>query len=153
VWCQWKSKVNNYQPRLDEILTKLRQRDFRITPQRIAILKALLQSRDHPSVEQVYAEVKVNFPTTSLATVYKTVNLLKEIGEILEIGFTAGRNRYDGNQTYPHPHLICTGCSKIIDPKVSLLDPMTADIANSTGYRIDSHQITFFGLCPSCQKK
>lgn len=145
--------MNNFQTRLDEILTKLRQRDFRITPQRIAILKAFLKSQDHPGVEQVYAEVKVNFPTTSLATVYKTVNLLKEVGEILEIGIADGGNRYDGNQPYPHPHLICTGCSEIIDPKVGLLDQMIADIANSTDYRIDSHQVTFYGTCPSCQKK
>jgi len=147
------NKVNNFQTRLDEILTKLRQRNCRITPQRIAILRAFLQSQDHPGVEQVYTEVKVNFPTTSLATVYKTVNLLKEIGEILEINFADRGNRYDGNQPYPHPHLICTECSKIVDPEVILLDQMTADITNSTGYRIDSHQVTYYGVCPSCQKK
>lgn len=145
--------MNHYQNRLDEIVDKLRQRDFRITPQRIAILKAFLQSQDHPSVEQVYEEVKVNFPTTSLATVYKTVNLLKEIGEILEIGFSDGRNRYDGNKPYPHPHLICTQCKKITDPLVNLLDQITSEVAITTGYRIDSHQVEFFGVCPSCQKK
>ena len=143
--------MNNIQSRLDEILSKLRQRDFRITPQRIAILKAFLQSLDHPSVEQVYEEVRVNFPTTSLATVYKTVNLLKEIGEILEIGYAGGSKRYDGNKPYPHPHLICTRCKKIIDPKIRLLDQITAEVANATGYRIESHQVELFGVCPSCQ--
>lgn len=145
--------MNDKQTRLDEILTKLRQRDFRITPQRIAILKAFLQSHDHPSIEQVYNQVKINFPTTSLATVYKTVNLLKEVDEILEISIAGGGNRYDGNKPYPHPHLICTRCKKISDPTVSLLDKMKSEIANSTGYRIDSHQVEFFGICPSCQKK
>ncbi len=144
--------MNTIQQRLDEILSKLRQRDCRITPQRIAILKAFLQSQDHPGVEQVYAEVKVNFPTTSLATVYKTVNLLKELGEILEIGFVGGSNRYDGNKPYPHPHLICTQCNKITDPEVSLLEQMTAEVAKTSGYRIDSHQVEFFGVCSSCQK-
>lgn len=147
------SKMNNSQTRLDEILAKLRQRDFRITPQRIAILKAFIQSQNHPSIEQVYEDVKVNFPTTSLATVYKTVNLLKEIGEILEISFAGGGNRYDGNRPYSHPHLICTQCNKIIDPQVSLLDQMIAEVAKATGYRIDSHQVQFLGVCPSCQKK
>ncbi|NIQ96414.1 MAG: transcriptional repressor [Desulfuromonadales bacterium] len=139
------------QGRLKDILDRLRQRDLRITPQRIAILKAFLQSQDHPSVEQVHEEVKANFPTTSLATVYKTVNLLKEVGEILEIGFADGGNRYDGNNPSPHPHLICTRCNKIIDPEVSLLDQLTAEVAETTGYRIDSHQIEFFGVCPSCR--
>lgn len=145
-------KVNSHQTRLDEILAKLRQRDFRITPQRIAILKAFLQRQDHPGVEQVYEEVRVNFPTTSLATVYKTVHLLKEVGEILEIGFANGANRYDGNKPYPHPHLFCTQCSKISDPEVSLLKPMLAEVAGTTGYRIDSHQLEFFGVCPACRK-
>ena len=145
--------MNNPQQRLDEILGKLRQREFRITPQRIAILQAFLNTDQHPSVEQVYNQVKTHFPTTSLATVYKTVTLLKEIGEILEISFTDGGKRYDGNNPYPHPHLICTRCNRIIDPEVSLLDQMTAEVAKKTGYQVTSHQVELFGVCPACQKK
>jgi len=144
--------MKNPQQRLDDILGKLRQRECRITPQRIAILKAFLNTDRHPSVEQVFDWVKTDFPTTSLATVYKTVALLKEIGEILEISFADGRNRYDGNKPYPHPHLICTRCNSIIDPDVSLLDQLTAEVTNSTGYRITSHQVELFGICPACQK-
>ena len=140
------------QERLDEILAQLRQRDFRITPQRIAIIRAFLYSDEHPSVEQVYQQVKTTFPTTSLATVYKTVILLKEVGEILEIGFADGRNRYDGKRPYPHPHLVCTQCKRIVDPEVNLLDRLTAEVARTSGYRIVSHQVEFFGICPTCQK-
>ena len=139
------------QARFDEIIVKLRNLDFRITPQRAAILKIFLTSNNHPSVEQVYAQVRVDFPTTSLATVYKTVNLLKEVGEILEIGFADGGNRYDGNRPYPHPHLICTKCKSIIDSDVSLMGQITAELEQSSGYRILSHQIEFFGVCPGCQ--
>lgn len=145
--------MKNPQQRLDDILDILRQRELRITPQRIAILRAFLHSEQHPSVEQVYSEVRSLFPTLSLATVYKTVNLLKELGEILEIGLTDGRNRYDGNKPYPHPHLICTRCNNIIDPEVSLLDQLTAEVAKTTGYQITSHQVELFGLCPTCQPK
>lgn len=145
--------MNDPQKRLDDILNKLRQRQFRITPQRIAILKAFLHTDQHPSVEQVFTQVKADFPTTSLATVYKTVNLLKEIGEILEIGFADGRNRYDGNRPYPHPHLICTRCRSIIDQEVSSLDQMADEVAKATGYRITSHQVELFGICPDCQKQ
>jgi Fur family peroxide stress response transcriptional regulator len=139
--------------RLDQIIARLRERDCRITPQRVAILKVFLDSADHPSVEQVYAKVKVSFPTTSLATVYKTVHLLKEIGELLEIGCAAGGNRYDGRKPYPHPHLICTACNTIVDPDVSLLPKLADELSAATGFRIVSHQIDFFGLCPACQKK
>jgi len=145
--------VNSPQTRLDEILAKLRLRQCRITPQRIAILQALLESDRHPSVEMVYRQVSALFPTTSLATVYKTVNLLKEIGEVLEIPMAAGRNRYDGNKPYPHPHLVCTRCDRIIDPEVRLLDQLKDEVAQATGYRITSHQVELFGLCPACQRK
>ena len=143
----------NPQQRFEDILNKLRQRNCRITPQRIAILKAFLNTNSHPGVEQVYERVKADFPTTSLATVYKTVNLLKEIDEILEISFSDRGNRYDGNKPYPHPHLICTRCESIIDPEVSLLKEMTAEVTRATGYKITSHQVELFGICPSCQKK
>lgn len=145
--------MKNPQQRLDDILAILRQRDLRITPQRIAILRAFLHSDQHPSVEQVYGEIRTDFPTISLATVYKTVNLLKELGEILEIGLTDGRNRYDGNKPYSHPHLICTACNRIIDPEISLLDQLTTEVAKATGYRITSHQVELFGICPACQTK
>lgn len=141
------------QNRLDTILTKLRERNCRITPQRVAILRIFLGSSDHPSVEQVYEQVRISFPTTSLATVYKTVHLLKEIREILEIGTEDGRNRYDGNKPYPHPHLFCTQCKAIIDPELSLLSKLTAEVESTSGFRLTSHQLDFFGICPACQKK
>ncbi len=145
--------MENTPNQLDALVAKLRQRKFRITPQRIGILKVLLNSNEHPSVERVYDQVRVDFPTTSLATVYKTVNLLKKIGEILEIGFTDGCNRYDGNKPYPHPHLICTQCKAIMDPEIDSLEHLTAEIERVSGYRVVSHQLEFFGICPACQKK
>lgn len=115
--------------RLDQMIQKLRQRDCRITPQRLAVLKILASSQGHPSVERIYEQVKTDFPTTSLATVYKTVSLIKELGEVLELGFSDGSNRYDGNKPYPHPHMVCTQCKKIIDPDLSSLTDMTAELA------------------------
>ena len=108
--------MNDPQNRLDSMLTKLREHKFRVTPQRIAVLKILALSDGHPSVEQIFEQVKKDFPTTSLATVYKTVTLLKQLNEVLELGFTEGSNRYDGNRPYSHPHLICIKCKKIVDP-------------------------------------
>ncbi len=145
--------MKSSQQRLNDIIAKLRQNKFRITPQRLAILKVFLNSTEHPSVERVYKQVRADFPTTSLATVYKTVHLLKEIGEILEIGVADGRNRYDGLKPYPHPHLICMKCKAIIDPKLSSLDHLTSEVEQASGYQILSHQLEFFGICPACLKK
>jgi len=137
--------------RLDQMTEKLRENNFRITPQRLAVLKILASSTGHPSVENIYGKVKKDFPTTSLATIYKTVIILKEIGEVLELGFGEGGNRYDGNKPGPHPHLICTGCGKIMDPDLEKLNDVTEALMRATGFKIKTHRLDFFGICPACQ--
>lgn len=139
--------------RLEQMLSSLRGRSFRLTPQRMAVLEILASSEGHPTVAEVYKEVSVTFPTTSLATVYKTVILLKELGEVLELGFPDGSNRYDGSRPYPHPHIICTRCRKIMDPELSSIDHLNEEIAKKTGFTIQHHRLDFFGLCPACQAR
>jgi len=141
------------QKRVEEMLSKLKSRDFRITPQRLAVLKILAASEGHPSVDAIYQEVKALFPTTSLATVYKTVSLLKELNEVLELGFPDGSNRYDGYNPVPHPHAICMTCKKIMDPERMNIDALSEEMSRKTGYKIFHHRLDFFGLCPDCQQK
>ena len=97
--------------RLAQMLSRLKANDFRITPQRLAVLRVLATGEGHPTVERIYETVRAEFPTTSIATVYKTVSLLKQLDEVLELGFPDGSNRYDGHKPYPHPHVICTRCN------------------------------------------
>ena len=139
--------------RLDEITQKLKESGHRLTPQRIAVLKILASSFNHPSVEQVYDQVKVDFPMTSLGTVYKTVTLLKEMGEILELGFGEDSHRYDGARPDPHPHLICIKCNKIIDGDLSLDQKSLRSLEQVSGYKILRPQISLFGLCPDCKEE
>ena len=139
------------QARFEELVHKLREREYRLTPQRIALLRLLAASDGHPSASHLCDQIKDQFPTTSLATVYKTLNVLKEIDEVLELGFSGGKNRYDGNKPYPHPHLICINCQKILDAEVSLAQNLVQEAAQSSGYQIVSHRLDFCGLCPGCQ--
>ncbi len=134
------------------MLSELRKQNFRITPQRLAVLKILTVSDGHPNVEEIYSRVKKDFPTTSLATVYKTVTLLKEMGEVLELGFSHEGSRYDGNNPLPHPHLICTRCHKIIDPDIDTISEMSREISQKTGFKIVNHRLVFFGICPECRE-
>jgi Fur family peroxide stress response transcriptional regulator len=137
--------------RLKELVAKLKEGNHRLTPQRLAVLRILAASEGHPSVEQIYERIRPDFPTTSLATVYKTVTLLKEMDEVLELSFNNGGNRYDGSKPYPHPHLICTQCGAIGDLEVDALSDIPRQVAQDTGYRIVSHRLDFFGICPTCQ--
>jgi Fur family peroxide stress response transcriptional regulator len=141
----------NPQARFEDLIKKLRERAYRLTPQRVALLRLLAASDGHPSAAQLYDQLQGQFPTTSPATVYKTLNLLKDVGEVLELGFSDGDNRYDGNKPYPHPHLICIHCRKIMDAEIRPVQNLVRDVAGLSGFQIVSHRLDFYGLCPGCQ--
>lgn len=140
------------QERFNTIIQKLRDNDHKITPQRMAIVRIVASSDGHPSVENIYEQLQRDFPTMSLATVYRTILLIKSLGEILELGFPDGSNRYDANRPYPHPHVICVKCGKIIDPDLSSLKDMKQEVADETGFEILTHRLDFFGICSGCKK-
>ena len=139
--------------RYNQILDKLKKHGHRITPQRLSILKILVNSNKHPSAVMIYDQVKREFPVTSFATVYKTIGLIKELGEVLELEFSQDSNRYDGRKPYSHPHLICTHCKKIIDPVLDTVNHLEKEIIQETGFQITNHRLDFFGVCPDCQSK
>jgi Fur family peroxide stress response transcriptional regulator len=141
------------QARLDELTERLRERNYRITPQRLAILDILALSDGHPSAEHIYDQIKEEFPTTSLATVYKTIAMLKEMNEVLELGFADDSNRYDGGKPYPHTHLICVKCRDIIDPEVEGLEILPRQIAQRAGFQLVGHRFDIYGVCPRCQSE
>lgn len=140
---------------LEDLIARLRERGCRLTPQRMAVLKVLISNREHLSAEQIHDRVKADFPMTSLATVYKTVAVLKEMGEILELGFGDGINRYDGVGLGPHPHVVCTNCRSIVDMDVDVagLSGIPQEVAHKTGYTIENYRLDFFGTCPQCQEQ
>ncbi len=136
--------------RFETIIQKLKDNGHKITPQRLAIVKILAKSQGHPSVENIHVQLKKEFPTTSLATVYKNIFIIKSLGEALELGFPDGSNRYDGNKPDPHPHAICIKCKKIVDLDLDSLDEMKKEVALETNFKILKHRLDFFGICSEC---
>jgi len=143
----------NHEKRINEMISKMKERRLRLTPQRLAVVKILATSQEHLSVEGIYQRVKADFPVTSLATIYKTINLLKNVGELMELGFVDDCNRYDGARPFPHPHLICVRCRKILDPDISTLTELPKELEEKTGFQIINHRLDFFGICPECQRE
>ncbi len=139
--------------RLTKMINRMKERGFRLTPQRMAVVKILASNEEHLSAERIYERVKADFPFTSLATIYKTLTLLKGLGEVMELGFVDDSNRYDGARPYPHPHLICTKCRTILDPDLPALSELPKKLARKTGYHILDHRLDFFGICPQCQRE
>jgi Fur family peroxide stress response transcriptional regulator len=138
--------------RFDAIIRKLRDHGHKITPQRMAIVSILALSEGHPTVDAIHARIQKDFPTMSLATVYRNIVLIKSLGEVLELGFPDGSNRYDGNKPYPHPHVICTQCRKIVDPDLDGLDELKKEVEVETRFTILNHRLDFFGICSDCAK-
>jgi Fur family peroxide stress response transcriptional regulator len=137
--------------RFNELITSLRERDFRLTPQRVELVRLIAASEGHPSASQLYAKIKTQFPTMSQATVYKTLALLKEMNQVLEIDLRDD-SHYDGNRPHPHPHLICMQCNKIVDGDLELDLASIRKFEENSGYQIVHPQIVFYGLCPDCRK-
>jgi len=139
------------QDRFIELITALKERDYRLTPQRIELVRLIASSEGHPSAGQLYAKIHSRFPTMSHATVYKTLALLKEIGQVLEIDLRDD-SHYDGNRPEPHPHLICSKCNCIVDGELAIDPGEIRKLEQASGFSIIRSQIAFYGLCPDCRK-
>jgi Fur family peroxide stress response transcriptional regulator len=138
--------------RFDEMITALKEHDFRLTPQRVELVRLIASSEGHPSAAQLYERIKRQFPTMSQATVYKTLATLKDLGQVLEIVLGAD-NHYDGNRLEPHTHLICVKCNKIIDGDSCLDQELVNQIEVESGFTVLRSQIAIYGLCPDCKAK
>ena len=129
----------------------LRSKGYKATPQRIAICRITLNSREHPSAQQVYNEVKKIHPTVSLATVYKTMEVLRDLNLVQELNFPKGQARFDAYMN-PHINLICVKCGKITD-----LDDLTSkEIANrvtvTTKFKPNGQRMDVYGTCQKCSE-
>ncbi len=133
--------------RFDQLIAALKERNFRLTPQRVELVRLIAVSEGHPSANQFYGKIKRKFPTISHATVYKTLALLKEMNQVYEIDLRED-SHYDGNRPEPHPHLICMKCGKISDGEISLDRNSIGRLEKVSGYKILRPQIVLYGLCP-----
>lgn len=138
--------------RFNELISALKEREFRLTPQRVELIRLIAVSEGHPSASQLYVKLKQQFPTMSQATVYKTLALLKDMDQVLDIDLRDDTH-YDGNRPYPHPHLICVKCGKIIDSEQGCDPTVAMELEKTSGYKIIRTVVTFYGLCPECRKE
>ncbi len=129
---------------------KLRKYDFKMTPQRLAIIEYLKNNKEHPSALDVFRAISKKFPTISFATVYNTLEMLKNKGMVLELNIDPERKRYDPDVS-PHHHLKCTKCGKVLDISMDL--PVDTAQLEKRGFSIDRIQVDIYGKCPPCKAK
>ncbi|MFO0984267.1 MAG: Fur family transcriptional regulator [Planctomycetota bacterium] len=135
---------------MNELLRRCRERDMNVTPQRLAIYRALLEAEDHPSPETLFQRVRTTMPSLSLATIYKALDALTELGLVHEVPVKSGIKRYDANLE-KHHHLICTRCRKVADVCDPQLDAVAAP-KRLAGFVAHTVSVQVHGLCADCAK-
>lgn len=140
---------------LEEYQSILRQKGYKLTEQRKAILNTILEnSHAHLSCEQVFNLVSVDYPDMGIATVYRTLQLFERLNIVVKMNFDDGFSRYEIKETntdHHHHHLICLSCGKVLEVEIDLLDSLEKKIEVQEDFSITDHNVKFYGYCSACK--
>lgn len=134
------------------IAETFKEKKLKLTPQRIAVYKYLQSTTEHPSAETIYNALQEDYPTMSLATVYKSLKTLVEVNLVQELNVGEGNFRYDGN-VLSHPHIQCLSCGRVDDIHNLSFEDLNEKVSSYTDYEIVSNQVYFYGICKECKSK
>ena len=139
---------------IESLKEKLKEKGYKLTPQRRAIVDIIVgKEGEHLTAEEIYDEVKKICPEIGLATVYRTVLLLEEIGFVFKLDLNDGCSRYElvhSEEAHRHHHLVCNNCKSVYEVKDDLLDELENNIEQTYGFKILDHSVKFYGLCAKC---
>lgn len=134
------------------IVEALRTRGYKATPQRIAICRFAANSREHPTAGRIYNEVRRQHPTVSLATVYKTIDILKKQRIVQELAIVDGDTRFDSN-TKAHLNLVCVKCGTLRDSDNQVIQDVVEKAAAEAKFNVTSQSLALYGICHQCSMK
>lgn len=141
--------------RIEKIKQKLQSQGYKLTPQREATVRVLLENEeDHLSAEDVFMLVRDKAPEIGLATVYRTLELLTEMHVVEKINFGDGVARYDlrtDNNKHHHHHLICVKCGSMTEILEDWLGPLEERLEREYRFTVLDHRLDFQGICAKCQ--
>jgi len=137
----------------DHLTATIKQAGLRLTPQRMAICRLLGESSEHPTAAWIHEEIRREYPSLSLMTVYNTLNTLVELGAVNELGNAGDGNMHYDGMTSPHINLACITCHRIVDVDSPGIANLDEEIIQKSGFKLVSSRMMYYGLCPDCQKK
>ncbi|HEX3033258.1 MAG TPA: transcriptional repressor [Bacillota bacterium] len=124
----------------------------RMTRQKRVILNVLRSTKSHPTADWVYLHARQELPNLSLGTVYRNLNVLKEMGEIMELNYGSTFSRFDGNPVQ-HYHFVCEDCGQVLDLDFPMHAKLNELAAATLGAEISHHRLEFYGCCQECLQK
>lgn len=133
---------------LNYLIERMKGKGLSVTYQRLLIYKFLLNTQTHPSAEEIYREIKSEYPSISMATVYKTLETLANHNLIAKVNVLHDLARFDGDTT-PHHHLVCLSCKKIVDVYDDRLEDLPLPANN--GFQVTGYRVQFEGICEECK--
>ena len=128
---------------------QLKKRIVRMTHQREIILEELRQLKTHPTADELYDIVKKRLPRISLATVYRNLDVLADLGMIQRIEVSGRQKRFDGNPE-PHHHIRCLVCGRVADVEMDNPPKIDFDALHTHGFKVLGFRLEFEGVCPEC---
>lgn len=138
---------------IDYLLACLDTSGKRSTPQRYAVCRALVEHGGHPTVAEVFERVRAEFPMISQATVYNTVDTLRELGLLRPLESIYHEHTHYDLDPSPHVNLVCTSCGSIADIHTAAIDPLVEQVEQRSGYQIERGAgLLAYGCCPACRK-
>jgi Fur family peroxide stress response transcriptional regulator len=147
-----KTRRSNREDKFDVFVQNCRHNGLKITPQRMAVYKTLLESKEHPSAEMVWAYVRHMFPGISLDTVNRTLLTLAEIGSASLVEGSGDARRYDGDLGN-HQHFKCIKCKKVFDFHYPPFDDIKVPASIAAKFKILRKTVYLEGICDSCRGK
>ena len=142
----------NMEHMLGDAIQSLRKTGVRITPQRQAVLRFLIESNSHPTADEIYKALSPQFSNMSVATVYNNLKVFKDSGLVKELTYGDAASRFDF-ETDNHYHVICSECGKITDFHYPRLDEVENIAQHITSFAVTHHRMEIYGVCPECMNK
>jgi Fur family ferric uptake transcriptional regulator len=136
-----------------KVVTALRHNGYKLTPQRQAVIRVITSSQDHLSPAGIYEKIRYVHPNIGLVTIYRTLEILTELGLICEVHAGGSCRSYTISTQQHHHHLICSNCGMVVDFTGHYLNELEQNLSKESGFRIDGHLLEFIGLCRACRKK
>ncbi len=133
----------------DETIHRLRSEGYKITPQRLSVIRYLIGNTSHPTAADIFGDLKQKHPNLSFSTVYNTLNMLEEIEEIQSLNLFDEFLNYDPD-TSSHFHLVCRKCNRVVDIFNSGQGDIEFTKEDLNGHRIESVQVVLKGICKDC---
>lgn len=134
------------------VVQKMRQEGYRITKPRQAVIRAILEDESYSSPAEVHQRAKMHYPTVGLVTVYRTLDLLTEMGFARRIHSEERCHGYAAASHGHHHHVVCRRCGATVEVEGCDLSPFLARVSRETGYRIQDHLLELTGICSMCQR-